>query len=110
MGQQLAIKNVIFLHAITGDSRMKYSVLNKTNANKMYHWNNPATVKADLKTEKRTLSYSGQAANKTLQPGWHINKRFVAPSISSWKSEIRVMLVWLDEDRLSRLQTSHVLT
>ena len=42
-------------------------VLNKTNANKMYYWNNPATVKGDLETEKRTLSYSGQAANKTLQ-------------------------------------------
>lgn len=76
----------------------------------MYYWNNSATVKADSETEKRTLSYSGQAANKTLQHGCHINKKFVAPSIGSWKSEIMVMLVWLDDGPLSRLQTSHVLT
>lgn len=80
------IKNIIFLYAITGERRMKYSVLNKTNANKMYYWNNPATVKGDLETEKRILSYSGQAANKTLQL-WMAYKQEICCS-QYWQLEI----------------------
>lgn len=52
----------------------------------MYYWNNPATVKGDLETEKRTLSYSGQAANKTLQL-WMAYKQEICCS-QYWQLEI----------------------